>query len=495
MRDVDPSWTVADLASIIDALPTAILIVDQSGHISHLNMQAERLFGYTRAELRGEMVDVLLPYRFRAGHGALRSSFVKAPSARPMGAGRDLFGLHKNGTEVPIEIGLSPFRTEHGGFVVSAIIDISERKRLEARVRATVESAPTAMVMIDQTGTIVLVNRELERLFGYDQEELLRKKVEVLIPEKFRGGHTSLRTQYFAAPDARRMGAGRELFGLRKDRSEFPIEIGLNPVTTDEGPFVLAAIVDITERRKQADAALRQANEALERSNIELQRFAYVASHDLQTPMRSIASFADLLRTTYADKLDAQAEDWMHRIVESVKQLQGLVRELLDYSRIDAEPRPFTKVPLRDVVNDAVSLLDVSIRESSADLTCAELPVVSGDRSQLVQLMLNLIGNALKYRGVQPPRIDITARSAGAGDPWIVAVRDNGLGIALQHHERIFDIFERLHSQADVPGTGIGLAVCRRVVSRHGGRIWVESEPGGGSTFLFTIAAAEESGA
>jgi PAS domain S-box-containing protein len=375
-----------------------------------------------------------------------------------------------------------------GGIIIFAE-EISEQKRLEARFRATVESAPMGMVMIDDSGTMVLVNAEMERLFGYGREELLGRKIEGLIPGHFRSAHPSRRDRYFAAPRSRRMGEGRDLFGLRKDGSEFPVEIGLSPVTTDEGSFVLAAIVDISERLRQA-SALRHSHEALERSNIELQRFAYVASHDLQTPMRGIASFAELLQTTYADKLDAQAKDWIRRVVQSTRQMQTLVRDLLEYSRVDSQPHPFQPVPFREVFDHAVSLLDASVREANAEVSCGELPVVTGDRSQLVQLMLNLIGNALKYRGADPPRVHVSAERSAGEDTWTFAVRDNGIGIDRRHQEQIFEIFRRLHDQKEIPGTGIGLAVCRRVVQRHGGRIWVESEPGRGSTFFFTIAAA-----
>lgn len=375
---------------------------------------------------------------------------------------------------------------------------------------AIIESAPMAIITINERGQVVLTNKEAETLFGYHRDELIGVPVETLVPHEFRSHHPSLRATFFAQPTPRRMGAGRELFGLRKDGSTFPVEIGLNPIETEEGLFVVSAIVDITER-KRLEHALRQtnelleqrvqqrtlqlsaqtetlqrANEALERSNLELQQFAYIASHDLQSPLRSISGFLQLLRAEYSDRLDGQANDWIQRTVQSIQQMQTLIKDLLAYSRVDSRSRPFQPVPFRKVYEDAVAMLDASITESRAEVSCdSDLPVVMGDRSQLVQLLHNLLSNAVKYHGDQPPRIHITAARSEEG--WVFCVRDNGIGIDPRYHESVFEIFRRLHTQQEYPGTGIGLAVCRRVVHRHGGRIWVESEPGRGSRFCFTI--------
>lgn len=486
----DSIKTVEQLTAIVNSVPTAIIVIDRRGSIVLVNRQAERLFGYSGSELLGEMVDVLIPFTFRAGHPALRKRFMENPTTRPMGAGRDLYGLRKDGNEFPVEIGLNPISTEEGTFVVSAIVDITDRKRLETRFRATIESAPVAMVMIDQTGTMLLVNAETERLFGYARLELLGQKIEALIPQRFHADHPGMRAHFFTVPEARRMGAGRDLFGRRKDGTEIPLEIGLNPMRTDEGQFVLAAIVDISER-KQAEADLRQSNEALERSNIELQRFAYVASHDLQTPMRNIASFVNLLQTTYADRLDTQGKDWIRRTVESINALQTLVKDLLNYSRIDSQQHAFERVALEEVFTHAVSLLQSQIEESGARITCDRLPVVNGDRSQLAQLLLNLIGNGIKYRGDQAPVMHLALKRDPGGNS-VFMLEDNGLGISKKYYQQIFEPFKRLHTQKEYPGTGVGLAVCRRVVQRHGGKIWVESEPGRGSRFYFTLPVTAE---
>jgi PAS domain S-box-containing protein len=477
--------TVEELTAIIDSVPTAVIMVDARGTIVLVNAQAERLFGYMRAELMGELVDILVPSRLREAHPTLRQSFATEPRARPMGAGRDLFGTRKDGSEFPIEIGLSPIVTPEGRYVVSAIVDISERKRLEERFRATVESAPTAILMMDRFGTIVLVNAELERLFGYARDELIRQKVEVLLPERFRATHPALRGGYLAKPESRRMGAGRELFGLRKDGTEFPVEIGLNPVSMDEGMFVLSAILDISEREQTKKLVL--AVDALARSNIELQRFAYVASHDLQTPMRSIASFVQLIGSTYADKLDQQGQDWILRTTVAIKYLQAMVRDLLTYSRIDSQAIRFEPIPMRDVLDAATLLLDAAIREAGAEVIIGNMPIVMGDRSQLVQLLHNLVGNGIKYRGARTPKISVSADRVDIN--WVFVVRDNGIGVDSRHYERIFEVFQRLHDQSEYPGTGIGLALCRRVVNAHGGKIWLESQVGLGSNFYFSIPA------
>jgi light-regulated signal transduction histidine kinase (bacteriophytochrome) len=286
----------------------------------------------------------------------------------------------------------------------------------------------------------------------------------------------------------------------------------LSPLESAEGILVTAAIRNISARNKserdkanlrnQATALqaarnelelrvnertleLAAANEILERSNIELQQFAYIASHDLQSPLRSISGFVQLLKMNYESKLDEQAGVWIRRAVQAIGQMQALIQDLLAYSRVDSRLRPFVPISFLDVFNDTVGLLESSISDAGGRVTCGELPVITGDRSQLVQLMDNLIGNGIKYHGDKTPRVHVSAERNG--NEWTFSVRDNGIGIAPEYYERIFEIFQRLHDKKDYPGTGIGLAVCRRIVDGHGGRIWVESGPGQGSTFHFTI--------
>ena len=242
---------------------------------------------------------------------------------------------------------------------------------------------------------------------------------------------------------------------------------------------------------RQAKAQLEEANEELMRSNDELRQFAFVASHDLQEPLRSITSFCNLLKEDYQGRLDGQADDYIERIVTGAKRMKALVTGLLGYSRVSrSDGLAFQEVNFQDVVGDVLANLQSSIQEAGVVVCVGELPTVVGDRVQLVQLLQNLIGNALLYRGKQSPRIEVDARRVPDG--WEFSVRDNGIGIAPEHHQQIFEIFKRLHGRDKYPGTGIGLAICKKIVQRHHGQIWVESQPGAGSVFRFTIQSPAE---
>ena len=361
----------------------------------------------------------------------------------------------------------------------------------ERQIRTVVEAAPVGMLMVRGDGSIEMVNSALEELFGYEEGELIDQPVENLVPEKLRARHPQLREAYMQHPAARAMGENRDLSAVRKDGSEIAVEIGLNPIKTSDGLAVLASVVDITERKRHEDALERYAarlsksKEALEQSNMDLQQFAYIASHDLQTPLRGIAGFAQFLQKDYYGKLDEKADEYINLIVASAKQMQTLINDLLSYSRIESRAATFKPIDLNGVFERAVTILAPSIQDTNGIVLHDELPTVNGDGTQLSHLFQNLIGNGLKYHGQESPRIHVSAEYSRS--QWTIAVHDNGIGIDKKHHEKIFEIFRRLHTQDKYPGTGIGLAFCRRIVHRHGGKIWLESKSGEGSVFYFTI--------
>jgi PAS domain S-box-containing protein len=488
--------SAAKYRGLLEAAPDAMVVVNQAGEIVLVNGQVEKQFGYRRDELVGQKVKNIIPEGFAERLIADATRSTADALAQHIGAGIELSGRRKDGTEFPIELMLSPLESAEGILVTAAIRNITLRKdaekhlvQMESRYRGLLEAAPDAMVVVNQAGEIVLVNVQVEKQFGYRRDELVGQKVKNIIPEGFAERLIADATRSTADALAQHIGAGIELSGRRKDGTEFPIEIMLSPLASAEGILVTAAIRNISARKK-SEKELEVANQVLEESNLELKQFAYVASHDLQSPLRSITGFLQLLQQEYQGKLDEQAQDWIRRTVRAVARMQTLIRDLLSYSRVDARSGPLTQIPFLDIVNDALILLESSIRDSGGQVTWGELPIVMGDRSQLVQLLQNLIGNGLAYRSDKPPDIHISAKRSGKD--WIFSVRDNGIGIDPKHYDQIFEIFKRLHSQKDHPGTGIGLAVCRRVVNRHGGKIWVESEPGHGSTFHFTIPEGTE---
>lgn len=472
----------ARFRAAVESSPNGMLMVDQNGRIVLVNREIERLFGYAREELLGQPIERLVPDRTRPGHPTLRASFFANPQSRAMGAGRELFGQRKDGQEIPVEIGLNPLETDEGLFVLASVVDISARKRAEARFRTVVESSPNGLLMVGSDGKIVLINREIERLFGYAREELLGQPIERLVPDRTRVGHPILRDGFFANPQVRAMGAGRDLFGRRKDGREVPVEIGLNPMETDEGLFVLASVVDITQRK--------QAEEELQRSNEELERFAYVASHDLQEPLRMVGSYVQLLAKRYKGKLDADADEFIGFALDGAVRMQGLIEDLLAFSRVGTKGEALVPTDTNAVLDRALQSLKLRIEEAGATVTRDRLPRVSADAGQLEHVFLNLIGNGLKFHGDQPPQVQVAA--VPRDGQWEFSVRDNGIGIDPQYFERIFVIFQRLHDRKEYSGTGIGLAICKKIVERHGGKIWVDSTPGQGSTFHFTLPESKE---
>jgi PAS domain S-box-containing protein len=462
---------------LLETAPDAMVIVDDAGRIALVNAQTEKLLGYTREDLFGREVEVLVPDRFRAGHVRRRNRFLAQPTTRPMGAGLELYALRKDGSELPVEISLSPLETEEGTLVSAAVRDVTERRRAEEmsrRLASIVEYSGDAILVKGPEGIVMEWNRGAERLFGYTAEEAIGKSVNLLIPPELADEEREILRCVFAGVAVEHY----ETVRLRKDGSRIDISLLVSPIRARDGAVVAASSIarDITERKR--------ADRELARSNEELEQFAYVASHDLSEPLRVIGGFVQLLQRRYEGQLDADADRFIGATVSGVQRMQARIDALLAYSRVgrgEIEPEP---VDCSEVLREAIASLRALLDETDGEITSEDLPTVRGSAVLLTHLLQNLLSNALKFADGAPPRVAVSAERLDG--EWRFSVTDNGPGIEPRHSERIFRLFQRLHGREHA-GTGIGLALCKQIVERHGGRIWVEPAEEGGSVFRFTL--------
>ncbi len=374
--------------------------------------------------------------------------------------------------------------------VLVSVIDLTERKRAEEalreseiRFRSVAQSAIDAIISADRDDNIISWNKGAQTIFGYTEEEALGKSLTIIIPERYRDDHKKGLERVNSTGEIRIIGKTVELVGMRKDGSEFPLELSLSTWKIEKRRLYSGIIRDVTER-KQTDEKLKQILAELERSNKDLEQFAYAASHDLQEPLRTVSNFSQLLGKRYKGELDAKANQFIDFIVDGSTRMQEMIDNLLAYSRVSTRAKPFEPTDCETVFDQALTNVKMAIEESGAHVIHYPLPTVMADASQMAQLFQNLLSNAIKFRKEKP---HITVSAAQRGNEWLFLVKDNGIGIAPEFMEHIFKVFQREHASSEYPGTGVGLAICKKIVERHGGRIWVESQTGKGSTFYFTI--------
>lgn len=508
-----PVWDEDMLRAVLESVPDAVIAADSKGAIVLVNRQTENLFGYERNELFGRPVEILMPERFRNGHVGQRESFFADPKIRPMGANLDLWGRRRDGREFPVEISLSPLPTPAGLLVTTTVRDMSRRRQAEtrlrhaeARYRTLVEEIPavTFMAALDESAAQIselYVSPQIETLLGFTQREWLEDPVlwyKQLHPDDRERWHMEFaRTCSLGAPfdSVYRFVArdGRVVWvhghaKVVRDRDGNPV-------------FLQGVAFDITDRMRaeesmtqlnqtlarrvaEAVAAADERSEELARSNEALDRFAYIASHDLREPLRTMMRYMQLLERQHAAALEETARDYIAKAITGARTMNHLITDLHTHSRIGKGD--FSPVDCAAVLAEACGNLRAALEESQAVVTADPLPTIHAVASELVLLFQNLLQNAVKFRADQTPAIHVG--SLRQEDGWLLWVQDNGIGIEPQYLERIFGIGERLHGRK-IPGTGFGLANCRKIVEHHGGEIWAESQPGEGSKFLFTLPA------
>ena len=479
---------------LLESAPDAIVITAADGRIEMVNAQAERLFGYDRTQMVGYPVEMLIPERYREGHAARRDGYFQNACTRPMGAGLELYGRRHDGTEFPVEISLSPLETETGTMAISAIRDISDRRTADAKFRALLESAPDAMVIVDRNGRIAIVNAQTEQMFGYRREELLGQPVEILVPLPYRTRHGRHREIYTAGAHARPMGAGLELFALRKDGTQFPVEISLSPLETEDGLLVASAIRDITARKRaeaERDRLLQERAAHAEASRVK-DEFLAILSHELRTPLNAILGWTSLLLKE--PSFQGRTRHALETVLRNAHAQTQLIEDLIDLSRvitgklrIEAQPVDIADVVQGaiDVVRPAADAKGLSV-ELEAEMTSY---LTLGDEDRLRQAVWNLLSNAVKFTHDGGR---VTVRLARGARQIRIEVTDSGVGISPDFLPHVFDRFRQADSSTtrEVGGLGLGLAIVRSIVEAHGGHVVAESAGvGRGASFAIEIPA------
>jgi PAS domain S-box-containing protein len=491
------------LADIIDASGDAIFSTGPDGEITSWNAGAEQLYGYSTDEALAASLRMLVAPDRARDFDVL---------ARALNGSRlddyETEQLRKDGSIVPVSISISPIRGSSGALAGASVIarDRTERKRAEEALRevqeafrSAFEEAPIGMALFsvdpNADGRLLQVNTSLCAITGYSADELLRTNLHAITHRRDREREQALAEDLLAG---RIPNYQLEKRFRRRDSTEVWVLHNVSTVHDPTGRLLygIAQVQDITERKRAEEGLARVATELekraveLERSNADLQQFAYVASHDLSEPLRMVSSYVQLLERRYGDKLDTDAHEFIEFAVDGVNRMQRLIDDLLAYSRVGTSEYRHEAIDVAALVEDTLRGMRATVDESGAIVTLENLPTVVGDPGQLRQLFQNLIANGIKFVENGPPRIHVSAKREGRA--WRFAVADNGIGIDPRHADRIFAVFKRLHGREAYPGSGIGLSICKRIVERHNGRIWVERNEGGGSRFCFTIPVSEE---
>jgi PAS domain S-box-containing protein len=480
------------LRQMIDTMPQSIFWKDRQSRYLGCNQTFARDADCdTPEELIGKTDYDIAPPENAARYQADDREIMESGQAR---LNYDEQQFKKDGRIIWVRTSKTPLYDQSGQIygVLGIYTDITIQKTMEIKLRESEERFRTAfehaavgIVHVGPDRRFMRINPRMCEILGYSEEELLARTFdEITYPDDLSACRENVTRMLNDQQDT----FTTEKRYVRKDGSLVWTQITASLVRGPQRePKYFVTIVEDISERKQALALLEERTRDLARSNADLEQFAYLTSHDLQEPLRMVSSFTQLLDRRYRGQLDKRADDYIHYITEGAQRMQRLINDLLAYSRVGSRGRPFAALDFENVLSQVVDNLQIAIEEAGVSLTNEPLPRIYGDEIQLIQLMQNLIGNAIKFRSANPPTIHISANRKSK--EWIIAVRDNGIGIESQYFERIFILFQRLHLREEYPGTGIGLAICKRIIERHNGRIWVESTPEQGSTFYFSLPA------
>lgn len=497
------------LQIILSSIKSAVVSTDTEGRIDLMNPSAERLTGWSQSEGLGhpfEDIVILAPETPGEIIVSPIRSVLRGDGSRDSTVGESVQLLNKSGSSTAIEYNSVAIKDQFGSTVGGLITfrDISERLKAERdrnqltfllaaqqkRLETILANIPgivweTGVQPSEGTRHMDFVNDSVEKILGYSREEWLSNPdfgQSIIHPDDMDSSREQARAFY----ESGQISSTLQFRCIAKDGRVIPMEAYYTVLRDDKGNVTgtCGLLMDISQR-KSDEMALRQSALDLKRSNEQLEQFAYVASHDLQEPLRMITSYLQLLERRYKNQLDQDANEFIAYAVDGATRMKALINDLLAYSRVKTGEQNFKRFDMKSAMDQAVNNLQITINDDNAQITIENLPSINGDEAQFVQLFQNLLSNAIKFHGDAPPQI--TVKGERAGNEWKVCVRDNGIGMEPQYLERIFVIFQRLHSKEQYPGTGIGLAICKKVVEHHGGRIWAESSPGLGTTFWFTI--------
>jgi len=476
------------LQSFMEQMGVSVIITDLNFKIIYVNKATEDLFGYSKKEFIDSK-----PYLLHYGDDCndIQMDLNKKISDGELWQGR-MKNRRKDGKIIFVEITAFPFINEKNE--ISAYIgfqkDVTERVKIENKYYDIFKNAPRLITLVYEDGTLKDCNDRID-ILGYTKEEVIGKHISIFFSNISKEEAFNTLDDLFSNS---KKGVDKEYVMIKKTGEEIDVSIKSADTIDEEGQkYKLCFIADIT-KQKNAERNLIKTALDLKCSNEELEQFAYIASHDLQEPLRAVSSYCQLLKEKEYGRVDEESKKFFDYIINSSFRMKTLIKELLDYSRVGRRDKPFEKIYLQELLSEVLNDFDVLIRDLKAEIIIeSEMPYIIAVRFRIKQLLYNIISNSLKFRGAEPPIIRIgCCEDSSNDDCWLFYIKDNGIGIDSEYYDRIFGVFKRLYSRDEYPGTGIGLALCKRIVETHGGKIWVESEHGRGTYMYFTIAKSLE---